>query len=234
MTSQKTRRSTMLQVMALGTACAVRVNSNGHSIDQAGSEVNTVNSNPRLFSFLGGTAGIWRATRNSAITGERLPDINALDIVSGNAENERQDATWLLQGVTSNERYVNRAEKGSLLAKQQGLGRADSNCGVLILIRKNAAWWGLTQDERRLILEEESRHIAIGLEYLPAIARRLHHCRDLSESQPFDFLTWFEFADEHSELFDQLLERLRASKEWQFVDREVEFRFRRDVSAETK
>ena len=52
--------------------------------------------------------------------------------------------------------------------------------------------------------------------------------------QSFDFLTWFEFADEHTELFDQLLERLRASKEWHFVDREVEFRFRRDVSAETK
>src|SRR2546428_7160638 len=28
--------------------------------------------------------------------------------------------------------------------------------------------------------------------YLPAIARRLYHCRDLGE--PFDFLTWFEYA----------------------------------------
>ena len=26
---------------------------------------------------------------------------------------------------------------------------------------------------------------------LPAIARRLHHCRDLGESEPFDFLTLF-------------------------------------------
>jgi len=48
----------------------------------------------------------------------------------------------------------------------------------------------LTQDERREIFEERSRHIATGLEYLPAVARRLHHSRDLGG--PFDFLTWFE------------------------------------------
>jgi hypothetical protein len=26
------------------------------------------------------------------------------------------------------------------------------------------------------------------------VARRLHHCRDLGESEPFDFLTWFEYS----------------------------------------
>ena len=44
------------------------------------------------------------------------------------------------------------------------------------------------------------RHIATGLEYLPAVARRLHHGRDLGE--PFDFLTWFEFAPEHAAAFE--------------------------------
>ena len=66
------------------------------------------------------------------------------------------------------------------------------------------------------------------MDYLPAIARRLHHCRDLSESEPFDFLTWFEFEEKHTAEFDKLLARLRASEEGKYVEREVEFWFARD------
>jgi len=51
----------------------------------------------------------------------------------------------------------------------------------------------LAQDERRAIFEERSHHISIVLKYLPAIARGLHHCRDLSEPEPFDFLTLSEY-----------------------------------------
>jgi len=79
-----------------------------------------------------------------------------------------------------------------------------------------------TEDERRAILEERSHHIAIGLEYLPAIARRLHHSRDLGEG--FDFLTWFEFAPTDAAAFDEVLARLRATEEWTYVEREVEIR----------
>jgi len=67
---------------------------------------------------------------------------------------------------------------------------------ALIPIRKSEAWWALAQDERRAIFEEQSKHIAIGMEYLPPVARRLHHCRELGEA--FDFLTWFEYAPEHA------------------------------------
>jgi hypothetical protein len=63
------------------------------------------------------------------------------------------------------------------------------------------------------------------MEYLPQIARRLHHGRDLGE--PFDFLTWFEFAPEHEGLFDELLARLRASEEWRYVSREIDIRLTR-------
>ena len=59
---------------------------------------------------------------------------------------------------------------------------------------------------------------------LPQVARRLHHCRDLSESEPFDFLTWFEYAPAHQQMFDDMLADLRASEEWHYVDREVEIR----------
>src|SRR6516225_3749791 len=87
------------------------------------------------------------------------------------------------------------------------------------------AWWALAQDERRAIFEEQSRHIGVGLEYLPAVARRLHHSRELGE--PFDFLTWFEYAPEHSESFEELVRRLRDTEEWRYVDREVDIRLTR-------
>lgn len=64
------------------------------------------------------------------------------------------------------------------------------------------------------------------MNYLPAIARRLHHSRDLRE--PFDFLTWFEFAPEHEADFEALLSNLRATREWTFVEREVDIRLTRD------
>ena len=80
----------------------------------------------------------------------------------------------------------------------------------------------LAQDERRRIFEESSHHVAIGLEYLPAVARRLHHGRDLGE--PFDFLTWFEFAPKHAAAFEELVLRLRETEEWTYVEREIDIR----------
>lgn len=132
-----------------------------------------------------------------------------------------------MRGITSNERYVERAERQQLVAVQEGLGRPAASHAALIPIRKSAAWWQLTQDERRAIFEQRSRHTAIGLRYLPAVARRLHHCRDLGEDEPFDFLTWFEFAPEHAAPFEDLLAALRATPEWEFVEREVEVRLER-------
>ena len=92
-------------------------------------------------------------------------------------------------------------------------------------MRKSDAWWALAQDERRAIFAERSRHIAIGLEYLPAVARRLHHARDLGE--PFDFLTWFEYPPEASSHFEELVARLRETEEWRYVEREVDIRLTR-------
>jgi hypothetical protein len=183
--------------------------------------------NPRLHSFIGSHDGPWEVISNRAIIGERLPDAKRLAYLPGNAVPTAPASSWILRGATSNERYVTRAEKDGLLAKQPALGRAEANCAVLIPIKKNPQWWALTQAERREIFEEQSHHNQIGMDYLPAIARRLHHCRDLSETEPFDFLTWFEFAEKDTESFDSLLIRLRATKEWKYVERETEIRVRR-------
>jgi chlorite dismutase len=106
-------------------------------------------------------------------------------------------------------------------------GRAEATRAALIPIRKSAAWWELTQEERRAIFEDKSHHIAASLKYLPAIARQLYHCRDLGE--PFDFLTWFEYAPEHATMFEDLVGVLRATEEWTYVEREVDIRLARAI-----
>ena len=179
----------------------------------------------RLFSFIGGSTGNWRVTRMTTICGEPLPVARFLNIAP--AAVSGVGAAWVLRGITSNERYVTQEEKSELLAKQEGLGRPASRCAALIPIRKSATWWTLTQDERRDIFEEQSAHIKTGLGFLPAIARRLHHCRDLGPDEPYDFLTWFEYAPEDAAAFDDLAAQLRVSPEWKFVTGEVDIRLER-------
>jgi hypothetical protein len=181
--------------------------------------------NDRLFSFAGGDKGEWTIRRQLTLLGDPLANVDHVSITSG--AYQLGSAHWVLSGVTSNERYVVRLEKDNLVAKQQGLGRSESIYAALIPIRKNSQWWAMTQDERRLIFEEQSKHIAIGMKYLPAIARKLHHCRDLETAQAFDFLTWFEYSPESESGFDEMLEELRSSPEWRYVDREVDIRLQR-------
>jgi hypothetical protein len=188
---------------------------------------------PRLFHFSAGPSGPWRITGITEVRGEPLPGAPRLSIGTVDAPAPAA-AAWTLRGITSNERYVERTEREQLVAAQQGLGRPGSTRAVLIPIRKSPRWWQLTQDERRAIFEAQSQHTAIGLRYLPAIARKLHHCRDLGESEPFDFLTWFEFAPADEPAFDALLADLRATPEWDYVEREVEVRLERaDAAAGT-
>jgi hypothetical protein len=193
--------------------------------------VQDVGINERLWTFVGGDLGAFRVLNTHAVIGAPLPDVARLNVFSG-ATPEGAAAVvapgFSLRGVVSNERYVTRPEKTALVAAQAAIGRADARLGALIPIKKNAAWWALTQDERRRIFEEDSSHIALGMRALPAIARRLHHCRDLMEAAPFDFLTWFDFAPEHRAQFEDLLGALRATKEWDYVEREVEVWVERD------
>ncbi len=184
--------------------------------------------NTRLFTFAGGETGAWRIVRMETIAGDPIPGAARLDIIPGPISQQSHGAKWLLRGITSNERYVVRDEKEQLVAKQPDLGRAEAVCAALIPIRKNASWWSLSQDERRRIFEDQSKHIHIGLQYLPAIARRLLHCRDLGENEPFDFLTWFEYAPSNEVAFNKLVAELRVSQEWTYVDREIDVRLVRE------
>jgi chlorite dismutase len=180
-------------------------------------------------TFRGGQSGGWRVSRLAPVKGEPLALTPALAVVRADSialPLLPSQTSWRLAGVASHMRYVERSEKQELLAAQAGLGRNEATHAALIPIRKSAAWWELTQEERRKIFEDQSHHIAGSLKYLPAIARQLYHCRDLGE--PFDFLTWFEYAPEHAAMFEELVGMLRATEEWAYVEREVDVRLVRE------
>jgi len=181
---------------------------------------------PLSVSFAGTSTGRWSIERLETVAGGPLAPARRLEVIEGpGAPRPTRHAVWVLRGVTSNERYVTADEHRELAARQEPLGRARATRAALIPVKKSEAWWVLAQDERRRIFEESSHHIATGLEYLPAVARRLHHGRDLAE--PFDFLTWFEFAPEHAAAFDELVRRLRETEEWTYVEREIDLRLAR-------
>jgi hypothetical protein len=180
-----------------------------------------------FYSFVGTDAGSWHVTNCRTLVGAALAPVRGIEIFNTPAADVPERGLWVLQGFTSNIRYANRSELVKLRAVQEGLNRSQACSAALIPIRKNAEWWAMPQDERRAIFEEQSRHTDIGLGYLPEIARQLHHARDLGE--PFDFITWFEFAPEHTSLFNDLLDRLRATREWQYVDREIDIRLARNA-----
>ncbi|MEO8018746.1 MAG: chlorite dismutase family protein [Pseudomonadota bacterium] len=180
---------------------------------------------PLLVRFVAGRSGRWDVTSISCRSTEALGSAPRLEVLEGEAARTTRPCFWQLRGVTSHLRYTTASESVALKAVQPPLARPSATRAALIPIRKSAEWWQKPQDERRAVYEERSRHTSIGMEYLPRIARRLHHCRDLGE--PFDFLTWFEFAPEDEAAFDELLARLRATEEWRYVDREVEVRLTR-------
>ncbi len=174
----------------------------------------------------GGERGQWQVVRNHVIVGEPLPRVERLAVIKEGAGAPSEGVLWRLRGAPSYERYVNRRERADLDASSPPLGRHEATYAALIPISKSPAWWELPQDERREILEEQSHHIATGLNYLPAVARRLYHGRDLGE--PFDFLTWFEFAPADAAAFEELVATLRETREWTYVSREVDIRLVRD------
>jgi len=171
-------------------------------------------------TFSAGAQGYWKIQRITRVIGESLPAAERLSIFEDASPD--YEPIWQLRGVVSNSRYATSAELRQLAALSPNLGRQEATVAALIPIKKSETWWTMGQDERRTIIEENSMHIARSMKHLPAVARRLHHSRDLDE--PFDFLTWFEYAPQHASAFEDLVAELRTTEEWKYVEREVDVR----------
>lgn len=171
--------------------------------------------------FYGGSTGEWKVAELRTVTGEPLVPVERLCVRAG-SETIPAGARWWLRGLTSNERYVYHGERESLRRQSAALGLVGSSCAALIPVRKSAAWWEMSQERRREIFESGLAHDTAGLPHLPAVARRLYQCRDLGEE--FDFITWFEYAPCDHASFEELVNELRNTEEWSYVDREIDIR----------
>jgi len=180
---------------------------------------------PLIVTFAGGDNGSWSVERMTTVKGAGLKTVERIAVLDGSDSLAPPASDWILKGVTGADHYVNDQERQALLARQAPLGRPEASAAAMIPIRKSIEWWQLSQQERRAIFEERSHHVASTLPYLPRIARRLHHSRDLGE--PFDFITWFEFAPADADAFDELVWMLRATEEWTYLEREVDVRLSR-------
>jgi hypothetical protein len=78
--------------------------------------------NDRAYSFLGGEEGPWEVIRISPVVGDCLPEVPRLLVTDGLRAGH--NSTWVLRGVTSNERYTTRSEKTVDVAVRDSKGRA--------------------------------------------------------------------------------------------------------------
>jgi chlorite dismutase len=179
-----------------------------------------------IISFAGGNHGSWRVISMDTISGDSLLRVSNIAVIKNGIEKPKE-IQWTLNAFISNLRYTTRPEKTDLDKSSRPLGQPEYNYAAMILIKKSDTWWMLTQDERRKIFEEDSKHIGISLEYMSFISRQLHHSRDLGE--PFDFVTWFEFSSLHENKFNELLKKLRHTEEWKYVTREIDIRLENTV-----
>ena len=66
------------------------------------------------------------------------------------------------------------------------------------------------------------------LQLHPRGTSRSDELRGTRVAEPFDFLTWFEFAPGDAAGFEELVQQLRATEEWSYVEREIDLRLARN------
>ena len=73
---------------------------------------------PLLVSFAGGDVGTWEVERMVAVRGADLAPVASVAVLEGWGAEPAARPAWVLRGVTSSERYVERAEQETLRAIQ--------------------------------------------------------------------------------------------------------------------
>lgn len=133
------------------------------------------------------------------------------------------------RGVTQHLHYTGKEDKEKLTVESRlPVTASAETTAVMIPIRKSAAWWALTQDQRQAFFHKtktSAGHTQVGLPFAGKIFRKLYHSRYTGTPLPYDFVTYFEFPTELTADFKQLLAQLRDPKtnpEWESVELEFE------------
>ena len=126
---------------------------------------------------------------------------------------------------------------GSAAERQSGCAAANV---IIIPMSKTAAWWEMSTLERHAYfyphIDQQSGgpvsgHAMAAEPCIQTIYRRLYHNPDgYQQVNEYDFVTYFECADEHLPTFDimrQALHDERRNPEWRFVTEGPEWRGRR-------
>jgi hypothetical protein len=132
-----------------------------------------------------------------------------LDVAAGSVSPQPLGTKWLLRGITSNERYVVREERivswrsSQVWVEQGHLCRPDPYPEKPLMVGTGSR---RTPED----FEEQSRH-SHWAPISPCCGPSSPPLWDLGESEPFDFLTWFEYSPSDEPGFNRLLAELRAS-----------------------
>jgi len=113
----------------------------------------------------------------------------------------------------------------------------DVSRNVIIPMSKTAAWWSMSMLERHSYFYPHvdrqsgntvSGHAKAAERGIDTIYRRLYHNHDgYQRADEYDFITYFECADEHLPTFDLVRQSLRDDRrnpEWRFVIEGPEWR----------
>jgi hypothetical protein len=166
----------------------------------------------------------YRVERIAAVRGETVASIAATEPlwrIEARGKLPVPDAPFI--GATAHVVYTDAATR-SELARISAVEQPPR--AVLIPICKSSDWWSLAQDARQAYLDgtKTNGHVAIGRVHAARIYRRLYHARYLPGSE-WDFLTYFEFPEQDTGRFQELLAALRdpeQNPEWAYVEREIE------------
>lgn len=124
-----------------------------------------------------------------------------------------------LRGVVQHLHYTTLDERTDLVKRSRAeLPPSPDVTAVLIPIRKSEEWWAMAQDQRGEHFHK--KHTPVGAPYVETIFRKLYHSRYYGSG--YDFLTYFEFPKDATEMFQKLLRELRETEEWKYVSEEYE------------
>src|SRR5439155_25998292 len=97
------------------------------SLDPPSGLAVTLPGPPLTVAFAGASSGAWRVERFETVSGSPLAHTSHLEVVEDAlTASSLEGASWVLRGVTSNQRYVTRAEHDALVTRQEPLGRPES------------------------------------------------------------------------------------------------------------
>ena len=187
-----------------------------------------------------GHAGLSGARYAFQVSSKYRPRLQETDVelrrrLAGNATITSLDGAVRVPQYTSAEMYAYAYKN----AVQRASGRTQRNV-IIIPISKTQEWWDKSPLDRHMYFYPHNDpqtatrvkgHARTAEAGISTIGRRLYHNPD-GHSRPdeFDFITYFECADEHLATFDQICRALRDERqnpEWRYVVEGPEWRGRR-------